>query len=108
MQLPTIEQTIYVLAAVLVAAVVIVVWFVTKEKRELALPNETDYGIYWIPLPTGLERGRLTSARKTFERSLETAIANAGTEKEAELHKLFENKNLLSIRNTSLSTTSFR
>lgn len=85
MALPTIAQTIYVLAGILVAAVVVVVWFLTKEKRELALPNETDYGVYWIPLPTGLERGRLTSARKTFERSLETAIANAASDKESEL-----------------------
>lgn len=67
---------IYVVLVVLVSAIAIIVWRLTKPRRELALPNETDYGTWLIRLPNGLEEGHLQPAGQTIARDFETAIAN--------------------------------
>lgn len=70
----------YVVVAVLLGAVGIAVWVLTREKRELPLPNETDYGLFAISLPSGIQEGHLTSARQSFEKEFETAISNCSDE----------------------------
>jgi len=66
--------------AVIIILVAVALWYSVKQRVEMPLPNETDLGSYMIALPTGVDEGRLTTARRSVESWFETAIANA-TEK---------------------------
>lgn len=75
---------IYLLVVVIGGGIVVLTWYLTKEKREMPLPNETDLGPWLLPLPgLGYVEGRLTTARKTVEKQFETAISNAESDTEA-------------------------
>lgn len=55
----------------------------------MPLENETDMGTWLIPLPKGIEEGKLTTARATLEKSFEMAISNCDKlEKAEKLQKL--------------------
>jgi len=76
MKMDTLTLMFYIVVAILIGAVAITIWYLTKEKRELPLPNETDLGKWMIPLPNGIEDGHLTTARRNIERNFELAITN--------------------------------
>lgn len=83
---PLIDIGTWALIVLIGGGIVVLAWHLTKEKREKPLEDETDLGRWWIPLPgLGYILGRLTTARKTAEKHLETAISNAENTEEAEV-----------------------
>lgn len=77
MQLSPLELAFIAAVAVIIVLVAVALWYSVKQRVEMPLPNETDLGSYMIALPTGVDEGRLTTARRSLESWFETAIANA-------------------------------
>lgn len=79
-----IPELMAALIATLLVLVLGILYWLMKPRMELPLPNETDLGPWIIPLPEGVTEGRMTTARRTFERLIDIATSDAdGTKKKS-------------------------
>lgn len=80
-----IPELLATLTAILLVLVLGILYWLMKPRMELPLPNETDLGPWIIPLPEGVTEGRMTTARRTFERLIDIAISDADKNEKNEL-----------------------